>query len=58
MAQSIKPNIADLANGWLKKYALPYKLEHETKLERETVNNEINKALADYYTKSGGAGAN
>ena len=27
MAQSIEPNIADLANGWLKNYKLDYKLE-------------------------------
>ncbi len=50
--QSIEPNIADLANGWLKSYKLPYKLE------QESVNEEIDKALSDYYTKNGGAGAN
>lgn len=52
MAQSIEPNIADLANGWLKKYKLPYKLE------QESVNTDIDKALNDYFTKNGGAGAN
>ncbi|AFL81769.1 type I restriction-modification system methyltransferase subunit [Aequorivita sublithincola DSM 14238] len=52
MAQSIEPNIADLANGWLKSYKLPYKLE------QESVNAEIDKALSDYFTKNGGAGAN
>lgn len=52
MAQSIEPNIADLANGWLKSYKLPYKLE------QESVNTEIDKALSDYFTKNGGAGAN
>ncbi len=52
MAQSIEPNIADLANGWLKSYKLDYKLE------QESVNAEIDKALSDYYTKNGGAGAN
>ncbi|MDP3120244.1 MAG: N-6 DNA methylase [Sulfuricurvum sp.] len=52
MAQSIEPNIADLANGWLKSYKLPYKLE------QETLNSEIDKALADYFTKNGGTGAN
>ncbi|WP_338731751.1 HsdM family class I SAM-dependent methyltransferase [Mangrovimonas cancribranchiae] len=52
MAQSIEPNIADLANGWLKKYKLPYKLE------QESVNAEIDKALTDYFTKNGGKGAN
>lgn len=50
--QSIEPNIADLANGWLKKYKLPYKLE------QESVNAEIDKALSEYYTKNGGVGAN
>jgi len=52
IAQSIEPNIADLANGWLKSYKLPYKLE------QESVNAEIDKALSDYFTKNGGAGAN
>ena len=52
MAQSIEPNIADLANGWLRKYKLPYKLE------QESVNAEIDKALSDYFTKNGGSGAN
>ncbi len=52
MAQSIEPNIADLANGWLKSYKLPYKLE------QESVNTEIDKALADYYSKNGGVGGN
>ncbi len=52
MAQSIEPNIADLANGWLKQHKLPYKLE------QESVNAEIDKALTDYFTKNGGTGAN
>ncbi|OGS60388.1 MAG: restriction endonuclease subunit M [Flavobacteria bacterium GWF1_32_7] len=52
MAQSIEPNIADLANGWLKSHKLPYKLE------QESVNTEIDKALLDYFTKNGGTGAN
>jgi hypothetical protein len=52
MAQSIEPNIADLANGWLKSYKLDYKLE------QEPLNAEIDKALSDYFTKNGGAGAN
>jgi hypothetical protein len=52
MAQSIEPNIADLANGWLKSYKLDYKLE------QESLNIEIDKALSDYFTKNGGAGAN
>lgn len=52
MAQSIEPNIADLANGWLKEYELPYKLE------QESLNSEIDKALSDYYSKNGGVGGN
>jgi hypothetical protein len=50
--QSIEPNIADLANGWLKSYKLDYKLE------QESLNAEIDKALSDYFTKNGGVGAN
>jgi len=50
--KSIEPNIADLANGWLKKYKLDYKLE------QESLNEEIDKALSDYFTKNGGNGAN
>ena len=50
--QSIEPNIADLANDWLKTYKLNYKLE------QESLNSEIDKALADYFTKNGGVGAN
>lgn len=52
MAKSIEPNIADLANGWLKSYKLDYKLE------QEPLNSEIDKALSDYFTKNGGNGAN
>lgn len=52
MPQSIEPNIADLANGWLKTYKLDYKLE------QEFLNTEIDKALSDYFTKNGGVGAN
>lgn len=50
--QSVEPNIADLANGWLRKYKLDYKLE------QESLNTEIDNALSDYFTKNGGAGAN
>jgi len=50
--QSIEPNIADLANSWLKSYKLDYKLE------QESLNTEIDNALADYYSKNGGTGAN
>ncbi|OBX51736.1 restriction endonuclease subunit M [Moraxella nonliquefaciens] len=50
--QSIEPNIADLANGWLKKYELDYKLE------QESLNGEIDKALQYYESKSGRKGGN
>jgi len=52
MFQSIEPNISDLANGWLKSYKLDYKLE------QESLNAEIDKALNDYYSKNGGVGGN
>ena len=52
MIKSIEPNIADLANGWLQSYKLAYKLE------QESLNTEIDKALSDYFTKNGGTGAN
>lgn len=50
--QSVEPNVADLVNGWLKTYKLDYKLE------QESLNDEIDKALAEYFTKNGGVGAN
>lgn len=50
--QSVEPNIADLVNGWLKAYKLDYKLE------QESLNTEIDQALDDYYSKSGGKGSN
>lgn len=37
---------------WLKSYKLDYKLE------QESLNSEIDKALSDYFTKNGGTGAN
>lgn len=52
MAQSIEPNIADLANGWLKSHKLPYKLE------QESLNSVIDEALANYHTKAGKFGGN
>lgn len=50
--QSVEPNIAELANGWLKSYKLNYKLE------QESLNPEIDKALEDYFAKNGGSGRN
>jgi hypothetical protein len=45
--QSIEPNIADLANGWLKNHKLDYKLE------QESLGDEIDRALNDYHSKNG-----
>ena len=50
--QSVEPNVADLANGWLKSYCLDYKLE------QESLNPEIDSALNEYYSKTGGGGGN
>lgn len=50
--KSIEPNITDLVNGWLKSYNLDYKLE------QESLNSEIDKALDEYKSKSGGDGGN
>jgi hypothetical protein len=52
MVQSIEPDIAGLANGWLKSYKLDYKLE------QAKVNTEIDNALKDYESKGGGKGGN
>lgn len=51
--QSVEPNIADLANGWMKSYKLDYKLEQES-----IGNTEIDKALDEYFSKNGGVGGN
>ena len=50
--QSVEPNIADLVNGWLKSYKLDYKLE------QESLNTSIDKALDEYKSKQGGTGGN
>lgn len=50
--QSVEPMVADLVNGWLKSYGLDYKLE------QETLNSEIDNALNEYASKSGGKGGN
>lgn len=44
--QSIEPNIADMANSWLKSYELDYKLE------QESLNTEIDQALNDYFQRT------
>ncbi|HHU02723.1 MAG TPA: SAM-dependent DNA methyltransferase [Christensenellaceae bacterium] len=50
--ESVEPNIVDLVNTWLKDYKLDYKLEHQS------LNLEIDKALNEYASKSGGSGGN
>lgn len=52
MVKSVEPNIADLCNGWLRNYGLDYKLE------QESLNTEIDQALNEYASKSGGKGGN
>jgi len=52
MVKSIEPNIAEIGNGWLKSYGLDYSLE------QNPLNSEIDKALEDYFSKSGGNGGN
>ena len=51
-AQSVEPNVADKINGELRSYKLNYKLE------QESLNDEIDKALNEYASKSGGNGGN
>lgn len=52
MAQSVEPQIADLANGWLKQYNLKYYIE------QDAPNSEIKNALQEYESKQGGVGGN
>lgn len=52
MAQSVEPQIADLANGWLKQYKLKYYIE------QDAPNEEIKNALLEYESKQGGTGGN
>lgn len=52
MAQSVEPQIADLANGWLKQYNLKYYIE------QDAPNSEIKNALHEYESKQGGVGGN
>jgi len=51
-AQSVEPQIADLANGWLKQYKLNYYIE------QDAPNEEIKNALLEYESKQGGTGGN
>lgn len=41
-----------MVNGWLKSYKLDYKLE------QESLSSDIDQALSDYHSKSGGKGGN
>lgn len=50
--QSVEPQIADLANGWLKQYKLKYFIE------QDAPNAEIKNALLEYESKQGGSGGN
>ncbi|MCQ2756199.1 VRR-NUC domain-containing protein [Helicobacter pylori] len=50
--QSIEPLIADKFNNELRSYGLDYKLE------QESLNKEIDEALKNYASKSGGLGGN
>ena len=52
MVQSVEPQIADLANGWLKQYNLKYYIE------QDAPNEEIKNALHEYESKQGGSGGN
>lgn len=52
MAQSVEPQIADLANGWLKQHKLKYYIE------QDAPNEEIKNALLEYESKQGGSGGN
>ncbi len=51
--QSIEPQVTDLVNGWLKSYKREY-----TQQGISTGNSEIDSALANYFSKNGGAGGN
>ena len=44
--QSVEPNVADLANGWMRSYKLDYKLE------QESLNTEIDRALDEYFSNT------
>ncbi len=50
--QSVEPQIADLAHGWLKQYKLKYYIEQDAPSE------SIKNALLEYESKQGGDGGN
>lgn len=50
--QSIEPDIVELGNGWLRAYGLDYRKE------QAPLNAEIDQALEEYASKSGGFGGN
>ena len=50
--QSVEPQVAHKVNTWLGEYNLDYKLE------QDFLNEEIDKALSEYASKSGGTGGN
>ena len=50
--KSVEPQIADLCNRWMRDMGLDYKLQ------QEPLNEEIDKALAEYESKGGGRGGN
>lgn len=50
--QSVEPDVANLANNWLKSYGL------DVKFEQAPLNTEIDKALDEYSSKNGGKGGN
>lgn len=50
--QSVEPIVANKVNGWLESYRLDYKLE------QESLNSVIDKALNEYKSKQGGTGGN
>lgn len=49
---SVEPQVADMVNGWMKDYGLDYRLE------QQPLNHEIDTALDEYFSKSGGTGGN
>lgn len=50
--KSIEPNIADLGNSWLRSYKLDYKLQ------RQSLNTDIDNAFQYYSSKQGKKGGN